>query len=337
MRAWRLFGLVMVAGWIACNVPREDEPASSGGPNRDQTPEGGGEDAGLSTPVDAEPSPDDGAEDAALSMPDDGGEDAGLSTPDDGGEDAAVEGGPPQCLKPPGTDPPSKPLVGQAGWVGAVPKGSFGCPITTASPYAHAFQLTKQTAFTMFISHTLSSVPPEVHLHDGCDLAAPLSASATDRRTHSMVLEAGLYTFVTCTGQGDFVAEPTPTPVNTNTSCATAATLPSTGVRMYDPNETRYFSFQAGLQKQYIVVTSNVGGVTMNTGNYRIEVRTACADPGTNLFDTNGNVTNPGNAWLNGPRAYNLGPLPVGTTYWVVLSAVDPGLALTISRENRIN
>ena len=148
----------------------------------------------------------------------------------------------------------------------------------------------------------------------------------------SRIIGPGIYTFVTCEGRGKFFAEPAPAPINTNTSCATAATLPSTGVRAYDPNEVRYFKFVAltGDNRHYIDVRPAQG---MATGRARFVVRSSCADPATQVYDTQNSTLGPPNSslWTNGLKRYELPTMQLGKTYWIVLSEVDPGLLFALS------
>ena len=216
--------------------------------------------------------------------------------------------------------------------------GAFSCPVETVSaPTASVIRLTRDTHFTLFISHNLIPWRPShiVKLHRGCDPASsPRVLSAYSGKPETMIVPAGVYTYVRCSGLGSFVAEPAPAPANTNTSCATAATLPSTGVRMYDPNEVRYFKFVAGLGGTFKHTINIRPANAMATGRARFVVRTSCADPTTNFYDTNdhspfGPV--PSSLWTNGPTRYDLPELELSRTYWIVLSEVSPGQLLTLT------
>ena len=211
------------------------------------------------------------------------------------------------------------------------PAGAFQCPAGSVFT-PRVFQLTRDTHFTMFVGHNLTPTGIyRVRLFQGCDpSSSPIFSLASPRTPESRVLPPGTYTFVTCEGRGHFFAEAAPAPTNTNTSCATAATLPSTGVRTYDPNEVRYFKFSASTMgdDQHIIKVAS----TMNTGRARFVVRTSCDDPATEIFDSQNGTLNPPNSslWTNGPKRYYL-PIARTGTYYLVLSEVDPGHLLTLT------
>ncbi len=222
----------------------------------------------------------------------------------------------------------------------AHPAGSFGCPGGgTAGVTAGVFELTRESHVTAIISHRLTTnQATRVQLRAGCGPSSTLVVSPALQRTASAVVPPGIYTFVQCDNGGGFFAEPTPTPVNTDTTCVNASVLPNTGAPMYDPAQTRYFKFTAGpgIAAHRIWLQSNKdyppGGHTMNTGRARIVVRTACDDAASGIFDSN-LTSPPSSLWTNGRRLYELPALQAGSTYWLVLSEVDPGLTLTLTYE----
>jgi hypothetical protein len=299
------------------------------------------------SPADASPS-DGGGIDASAS-------DAGVA---DTGSDApmdAMDFDAAGCLASPQINPvTSYATLGPGNFdAGAFGCGNAGCDGAFAKPVvATVLEFTRESRFAGYITHDSTSAGPW-QLRSGCDSSSTLvlagSNGAPDYHTQATVLEPGLYTFVQCCGYGAFVAAPTPTSANTNTSCpaavalTTSATPATAPVRTWSSAETHYFTYKTGLACSPLTPGCNPAAsppgdntITVDqtvknaapyqaTGYYRLEVRTTCSDPATDVFDSGYGSW----GWTNG-GAYAFvvkgSSMTWTTTYYVVLSQIDPGL-----------
>lgn len=218
----------------------------------------------------------------------------------------------------------------------------WGCKQDQAE--AWVVSVTEPTNITLFYNHTTNwDGATSLQLRRGCGPdSVKLAEHRYDHRTESYVLQSGIYTLVQCNfssfDRGRWRLDPVATPPNTNTSCATAKEITTSGFtqpyRQFDASKI-YFKFRTppppsapwspsirGLSAQ-----AQPGAVVgrMAAGSFHVQVQTVCDDPSTALVDIDGTFSTP----YNGTR-FSLNNLVAGAMYWIVFSAIDPGIDLRV-------
>jgi hypothetical protein len=263
---------------------------------------------------------------------------ADAPTPDAQPRDAALDAGPSDvgpnaCSRPPLVDPMSV-AVDSA----AASRSSDTCvPCNGNQTYLYPFVLTSPRQVTLYYSHTLAWRNTDSYgLIEGCSPTGRcLLTGGLVCGIQTILLQPGTYAYVGCSSlnsaQMRNIIE-APPPAASNTSCATALTLPLDFTQSYHERRIadgadRYYQFATtmGVTATRLTLTN-----TMGAGEYyHISIRRVCNDPTSQIASTNrGSLCAPG---FPSPTDELTFDTPSVGTYYVVISNIPRGIDWNVS------